>query len=206
MVSSKAEDGRDEAQLEAEEEAHFINDLLNRKVKEAKKEANFDPLTKLYNKRLFNENLSEALAHTKRSGEPIVLVLMDIDNFKTVNDTHGHVFGDKILEKLGEMMREKMREEDKGYRWGGEELAIIMPNTDTDKAQVAIERLREELGKMRFKTGGKEVGVTLSVGLTEYAEADTSETFINRTDEALYRAKKEGRDRLVVVPKPTKGN
>jgi diguanylate cyclase (GGDEF)-like protein len=131
---------------------------------------------------------------------------MDIDNFKTVNDTHGHVFGDKILEKLGEMMREKMREEDKGYRWGGEELAIIMPNTDTDKAQVAIERLREELGKMRFKTGGKEVGVTLSVGLTEYAEADTSETFINRTDEALYRAKKEGRDRLVVVPKPTKGN
>jgi diguanylate cyclase (GGDEF)-like protein len=201
-----AEDGRDEAQLEAEEEAHFINDLLNRKVKEAKKEANFDPLTKLYNKRLFNENLSEALAHTKRSGEPIVLVLMDIDNFKTVNDTHGHVFGDKILEKLGEMMREKMREEDKGYRWGGEELAIIMPNTDTDKAQVAIERLREELGKMRFKTGGKEVGVTLSVGLTEYAEADTSETFINRTDEALYRAKKEGRDRLVVVPKPTKGN
>ena len=158
--------------------------------------ATTDPLTGLYNRRIFHERLDEALARSERSKAPITLVLLDIDHFQNVNDTHGHPVGDQVLRELGATIRRMMRRTDTAARYGGEEFALILEDTDTSGALVLAERLRKETATMSFVgAGGADFSMTLSLGLAGFGmHAESSSSLVEAADQALYRAKRTGRN------------
>jgi len=171
--------------------------------------ATTDPLTGLYNRRIFHERLDEALARSERSKAPTTLVLLDIDHFKNINDTHGHPVGDQVLRELSATIRRMMRRTDAAARYGGEEFALILEDTDTSGALVLAERLRKETARMKFVgAGGAEFSITLSLGLAGYGmHADEPNTLVEAADQALYRAKRTGRNQSCLaetkIPTPS---
>ncbi|MDQ8045425.1 MAG: diguanylate cyclase [Solirubrobacteraceae bacterium] len=164
-----------------------------------------DELTGLFNRRRFDDVLSHAAARANET-DPIALVMLDLDRFKVINDTHGHPFGDTVLKAVAKVVRETARERDLPARYGGEELAVVLATGDTEAARHFAERLREgiealELGDER--TG--RVPVTASLGVASLpADGDDVGDLVRAADEALYRAKRGGRNR-VETPTPAKG-
>ncbi len=158
-----------------------------------------DELTGLFNRRHFNTMLRHSMEYAQGTGEPLALVLMDIDHFKVVNDRHGHQAGDQVLKALGAIMRKNVRTSDYPCRIGGEEFAVLMLHTDVNGAGNVAERIRQE-----FEESG--VGIpadstfltTISVGIAGFQPGEAGQRFFNRADKALYRAKKEGRNRVVM--------
>ena len=158
--------------------------------------ATIDGLTELYNRRAFNQRLFEAAARQARSTNPLALVLMDIDHFKVINDTHGHPVGDVVLKKLGATIREMLRRTDTAARYGGEEFALILEDTATHGALVLAERLRKETARLSF-TGaeGQTFQITISLGIAAIpADADEVDLLVEIADNALYEAKRSGRN------------
>ncbi len=154
-----------------------------------------DELTGLFNKRYFNQVLQMELNRTVRYGGPLSMIMMDIDNFKLHNDTYGHAEGDKVLARLGEIVKESVRDNDVACRYGGEEFVVILPATASQGGLMVAERIREGLAAERFCDG--QVQKTLSLGVAEYAAGDNRETFIKRADANLYEAKERGKNRSV---------
>lgn len=154
-----------------------------------------DPLTGLYNRRIFNRMINHELAEWERYHRTLSLVLIDIDHFKKVNDGHGHDAGDRVLVELSEILRSQCRPSDLPCRWGGEEFAWLMPETNVASAQKAAERLRGVIEAHAFS--GIDA-LTISLGVAEAIDGEDSDMLTKRADEALYRAKKEGRNRVVV--------
>lgn len=159
-----------------------------------------DELTKLYNRRYFNERLKHEVSQAQTSGSPLTLMLIDIDHFKKFNDTYGHQEGDKALTKLGKIILENIRQTDYACRYGGEEFGIILPDTSKIKADKYVaDRLHRTLEKSVFQFTRKgKVFVTVSIGICELQPNDTAESILEHTDEALYKAKKLGRNRTVI--------
>ncbi len=155
-----------------------------------------DELTGLFNKRYFNQVLQMELNRTARYGGPLSLIMMDIDNFKLHNDTYGHAEGDKVLARLGEIVKESVRDNDVACRYGGEEFVVILPATAGQGGLVVAERIREGLAAERFCEG--QVRKTLSLGVAEYVPGDNREIFIKRADANLYEAKERGKNRCVL--------
>lgn len=156
-----------------------------------------DELTGLYNRRFFNEQLMSAISAAKRHGYPLSLVMIDIDYFKRVNDRYGHGEGDKVLQRLADLLREMIRVEDCAARWGGEEFIIIIPQTAAFAAEAQAERIRKA-----FQEQSKffePVDLTASFGVTEMLEDDDMNSLIKRVDDALYAAKRHGRNCVVVI-------
>ncbi len=157
--------------------------------------ATTDELTGAYNRRAFNEYLNKNIGRAKRYQEPLSMLLLDIDHFKKINDTHGHDVGDQILKFLVRVVLESLRQEDIMARWGGEEFTLLMPQTGKNSALQLAERLRGKISTFDFPTAGQ---VTVSIGLTELHADDDADSFVKRADVALYKAKKGGRNMVML--------
>lgn len=158
-----------------------------------------DQLTGLQNRRAGMESLSQAWSFCERSGEPMAMMMIDIDMFKEVNDAHGHATGDKVLIEVAAAIRASARKEDSVCRMGGEEFLIHCRNTDLNSALSAAERLREKISRLKVVTEGTELSVTISIGVAS-RDSDMSDpgALVNAADKALYVAKKGGRNRTSV--------
>jgi diguanylate cyclase (GGDEF)-like protein/PAS domain S-box-containing protein len=156
-----------------------------------------DDLTQLYNSRHFYFQLKIELDRSNRYEQPLTLLLLDLDNFKSFNDAYGHVEGDQVLRRLGQVIKKCMRETDFAYRYGGEEFTILLPMTTTPEGAVTAERIRTEFRKEIFSPApGKEVHMTLSIGLAQYKPQEEIKPFVHRVDQLMYKAKKNGKDRI----------
>jgi two-component system cell cycle response regulator len=157
-----------------------------------------DELTGLYNRRYFDRHLALMLEKARDQQRDMALMLIDMDYFKSVNDTHGHDIGDAVLKEFSERLRRNIRGVDLACRFGGEEFVVLMPDTDYRQAQGVAERVRLAVAESPFDASGLPLGVTVSVGLAlNETAADTPELLLKRADVALYRAKREGRNRVV---------
>ncbi len=161
--------------------------------------ANTDSLTSLYNHRHFQERLATELSRAERFGRPLSVVMLDIDNFKALNDTHGHPAGDHVLTEVAKLLMAHVRDIDVVARYGGEEFAFIMPETSVDEAKVACERVRLAIQRHCFVgTEGQTVPVTVSLGTAQYPiHSAEREGLIMAADLAMYQAKSMGRNRSV---------
>lgn len=158
-----------------------------------------DALTGLGNRRYFDETLSREMARTKRNASPLSLVLLDIDFFKKINDVYGHTTGDAVLKELASLMATNLRQCDWIARYGGEEYALILPDTPCLEALKLLERLRLLVEKQVFARDHSPMKITVSMGITQYdVKRHTLESFIEEADEALYEAKHHGRNQVRV--------
>lgn len=153
-----------------------------------------DNLTGLYNKKKLKNDLEQLINQYIRHRTPFSLVMIDIDHFKYINDTFGHETGDKILENIGDICKNKKRQEDGAYRYGGEEFCLVLPNTPEIEAKKATERLKEYLSNCSFENLPQ---VKISGGVTSYREGETACDLIRRADKAMYEAKRKGRNRIL---------
>ena len=166
-------------------------------------QATTDSLTGLANRWTFDEELALEWRRAERVGDPLALILLDIDNFKTVNDTHGHQAGDEVLRKVGEVLAASVRQVDLAARYGGEEFAVIVPETDLDGAIDLAERLRIALeGEEIELQNGTRLSVTASFGAAVKGDLPAGEKLVAAADELLYEAKRGGKNR--VAPEPPK--
>ncbi len=158
-----------------------------------------DGLTGLYNRRQFEISLEQEHNRTKRHPSDFSLAILDIDFFKKVNDTYGHQYGDYVLKTVADLMKQSFRKTDLLYRYGGEELIMIMPETNIEGAQIPVQRLRRMVEEYDFDYNGVKAKVTVSIGLTmNYQNLATSADILKSADQALYRAKEGGRNRVVM--------
>ena len=155
--------------------------------------ADTDALTGVLNRAGFNEAFSREFSRARRYRQPLSLVLLDLDHFKTVNDRHGHPAGDKVLEGTARLLESRVRESDLVARWGGEEFAVVTPMTDADGAVQLAEKIRGLMERTSFGPAG---AVTASFGVTEMRADDTLEAILSRVDQALYCAKDTGRNQV----------
>jgi two-component system cell cycle response regulator len=159
-----------------------------------------DDLTKLHNSRHFFEQLQSETARADRYGHTLSLLLMDVDGFKRYNDTYGHLEGDKVLGKLGEVIQGCMRKNDSGYRYGGDEFTVVLPETRGPEATKVAERIRKGFRAMSFSpVPGTHVDASVSIGIAEYKPEEGMTEFAKRADEAMYRAKRQGGNRTLLV-------
>jgi two-component system cell cycle response regulator len=165
--------------------------------------AQVDALTGLRNRAYLDERLAAELAQATRSGRSLSLILMDLDHFKSLNDTYGHPFGDLVLQRVGDFLTRAIRPNDVACRYGGEEIAILLTDTDVAAAHAVAERIREQLRQLELAPRGKPVVVTASFGVAEAHEVARAASaggalraveLIGAADKALYTAKREGRD------------
>lgn len=159
-----------------------------------------DELTGLYNRRYMSGHVETLVQGSADSGKPISFLIVDIDFFKAVNDTHGHDAGDEVLRQFAKRLSNNVRGVDLACRYGGEEFVVVMPDTDLALASAVAERLRRDVADEPFtlNEAGDKLDVTISIGITSSESVeDTAEGLLSRADEALYRAKREGRNRVV---------
>jgi diguanylate cyclase len=157
-------------------------------------EALTDPLTGMANRRKFDQELARRFTQWKQTATPLSLVLVDIDEFKKVNDEYGHVAGDVVLQQVAEVLLENVRANDLVARYGGEEFAMILPGTTLEEAKPVAERIRGAIADYCFQFGDSQTRVTVSAGLAEAMLINDSEVLVTRADAALYAAKEAGRD------------
>lgn len=156
-----------------------------------------DPLTGIHNRRFFTEVLSRNLAMVRRGQQDFVLVVIDVDHFKRVNDLHGHNVGDEVLKTIAQRLSYTLRDTDIIARYGGEEFVILLPGIGIDPARHVAERIRNSVSETALPE--LSWAMTISIGLTQAIANDSVETVFKRADQALYQAKQEGRNRVVSV-------
>lgn len=160
--------------------------------------ATTDPLTQLKNRRMFYTQAEQNLASGRRSGQDISVLLLDIDHFKKVNDTHGHHAGDEVLVCVAQLLVALMRGADTVARFGGEEFVVLLPDTNKLGAAVLAERIRTAIERKKITVGGRNIPVTVSIGIATVsaAEVETIDQVLNVADQRLYLAKNNGRNRI----------
>ncbi|HHC73316.1 MAG TPA: GGDEF domain-containing protein [Thiotrichales bacterium] len=177
-----------------EEAAH-----LRSRIGEERRLAMVDGLTGLPNRMAWDERVDEEFARWQRFGQPLSLLVIDIDHFKRINDSYGHQAGDRVLKTIAQRLREQVRTTDFMARYGGEEFVLLMPGADIRAAFEVAEKLRQRVADSGFHYRGERVPVTISGGLAQFFHGDTPETVFERADKALYRAKNEGRNRCIMA-------
>jgi len=165
---------------------------------ELKHQATIDELTSAYNRRYFLEQAEKEMSRSRRYGSPLSLLMLDIDKFKHVNDSYGHAAGDMVLTKVSSICLSELRDVDFIGRLGGEEFSICLTDTPVNSASLVAERLRKSVETETFYTEQECIKVTISIGLTEATEGDPKfACALKRADQALYNAKKTGRNKVV---------
>ena len=159
--------------------------------------AMLDGLTGVANRRKLEARLEAAWSQACRDNGPLSLIMIDVDYFKKYNDVYGHVEGDKVLSRIGEVVKRGLRQTDSAFRYGGEEFAVILPMTDLPSAITAAERLADELYREVFSpASGEDVHITCSIGVALYRPNEAPMSFVQRADLLMYRAKSEGKNRV----------
>jgi diguanylate cyclase (GGDEF)-like protein len=184
---------------------YFISQLLQ-KINETQQKlmalASIDDLTQLYNRRYFFERFNQEVERAKRYQRPLSCIIMDIDYFKHVNDSYGHLAGDQVLIDIAQILKNNCRQSDLAGRYGGEELIILLPETEAGGAMIIADRIREMIEEHQTVDGkGVVIGVTVSMGVaslsgTELGNIDKNERIVQYADDALLVAKKGGRNRI----------
>lgn len=180
-----------------------INEL-RKALEDSRRDALTDGLTGVANRKCFDQELYAATEASRASGEPLSLILADLDHFKNFNDAHGHQLGDQVLRLVGRTLHDSVKGKDTAARYGGEEFAIILPETSGGGATAVAENIRKTVASKRLvKKGSDEAlgAVTLSLGVTSYHTGEKISDFIERADQALYLAKKLGRNRVICEDK-----
>lgn len=162
-----------------------------------------DSLTGLYNHTTTTEMMNTALAHAMRQEETLAVVMIDLDKFKAVNDTYGHMAGDQVIVALARLFKHRLRNTDVIGRYGGEEFALLLKNLTPEKAKGLVNELREDFSKIIFNAGNKQFKVTFSAGISFYPGCSRSEDLRMAADAALYKAKEQGRNQVVVSKEKT---
>jgi diguanylate cyclase len=170
---------------------------LRRQVAQAYQDAMLDPLTRLPNRRAYDERIAQEFARWKRFAEPLALMILDVDDFKVVNDTFGHNSGDKALSMIGAILVDRMRETDFIARYGGEEFVVLLSGADQENARRLADDLRVAVENGGLHANRQPVRITVSVGLAAFADGDAPEQVFERADQALYAAKQQGKNRVV---------
>ncbi|HEX3673886.1 MAG TPA: diguanylate cyclase [Rhizomicrobium sp.] len=182
-----------------QESSHEIGELKS-KLDNIRKESLTDPLTGIANRKAFDTELAQAMAQARESGEPLSLVMCDIDKFKNFNDSWGHQTGDQVLRLVAHCLSENVKGRDTAARYGGEEFAVILRQTPRDSAVMLANQIRNavESKKLVKKSTGDILGtITISGGVAELTPADSAASFIQRADECLYAAKNAGRNCII---------
>jgi len=177
------------------EKLHLQTNELRESLEAARSDAIIDPLTNVSNRRAYEDRFNIEYARWKRYREPLTLAIMDIDHFKSVNDTYGHPIGDKVLKVVAERIQNQVRESDFFGRIGGEEFAFILVNSDIESAMMKVEALRKSIESCNFTVKKEKLQVTISIGVATFNEEDTIESIYQRADEALIKAKQTGRNK-----------
>ncbi len=175
--------------LELEHELETTSDLVRH-----------DQLTGVLNRRGLEDMFNKEVARNKRHDTLLCVALLDIDNFKKLNDSMGHDVGDQALIHLANVCRDTLRPQDTVARYGGEEFVILLPETPVEEAVVALTRLQRELTKKFFLNGNEKVLITFSAGVTQLRPEDEQSSVIKRADEAMYKAKQTGKNRVITAP------
>jgi diguanylate cyclase (GGDEF)-like protein len=179
---------------------NILDNLDEPKIIEEKKSkmlsemATMDELTELYLRDIFDVILSKEINESKRNDKIVSLMIIDIDDFKKVNDEHGHQKGDEVLKCIGQLLNDNVREMDTAARYGGEELVIIMPNTTLKQAYRIADRIRADISKLEFDS----FSIKVSIGVSQTDEnINSTKKLIKTADEALYEAKNSGKNKVV---------
>jgi diguanylate cyclase (GGDEF)-like protein len=151
-------------------------------------------VTGVYNRKKFDDAMDEWISLSKRYGNPLSLILLDIDDFKAVNDNYGHIVGDSVLKNIAATVSRSIRDTDIFARWGGDEFVILLPNTDIRQAETLAERIRECIASNPLDHPRD---ITCSFGVAAYEENDTKQSLLRRVDDLLLKAKASGKDRVV---------
>ena len=183
------------ARVSAAARVKALHDELHRRAEEMHRMARLDPLTGLYNRRHLDEHLRAIAMGSRRRMQPVGVLMIDVDRFKSVNDSLGHAAGDEVLCEVARRMRRIMRAEDVAGRWGGEEFLALLPQTDPPGAGAVAERIRRAMADAPVKLADREITVTVSIGYTA-GVVDDVDALVNRADAAMYEAKEAGRNRV----------
>jgi diguanylate cyclase (GGDEF)-like protein/PAS domain S-box-containing protein len=178
-------------------ERKLTEDALKKSEKKYRELSIIDDLTQLYNSRHFHVQIEIEIERSNRYGQPLTLLLLDLDKFKKFNDKYGHVEGDNVLSKLGQVIKRCLRDPDSAYRYGGEEFTIMLPMTTSEEGIVTAKRIQTELRKENFSPVlDQNINMTVSIGMAQYNPMEDMKTFVRRVDKLMYQAKKDGRDRI----------
>ncbi|AHZ69114.1 diguanylate cyclase [Pseudomonas mandelii JR-1] len=176
--------------------------LLNRVIKryqgKIQAQATLDSLTELPNRRGFDLLAAQAMLEARREPKPLTAMLLDLDHFKVLNDTYGHLAGDQVLIGFARDLESCLRHSDIVCRWGGEEFIVLLKDTDGETGLMIAEKIRQHVEQQRYAYDGKELQLTVSIGLTTLQVDETLHTLLSRADHAMYRAKQAGRNRTCV--------
>ena len=182
--------------LKKNEQLELLHSELEQSNTKLKYLSYHDNLTGLYNRHYFLTTFKHMFNDTKRQNGNVVLMMIDIDHFKKVNDEFGHLVGDAVLKTFGEQLQLSLREGDVAARWGGEEFILLLPSTSEQESLQVAHRLKDHIAQFSFPEVQQ---ITISIGLTEFQSNDSSNSWLERADCALYQAKSSGRNRVVVI-------
>ncbi|MCG8614161.1 MAG: GGDEF domain-containing protein, partial [Pseudomonadales bacterium] len=173
---------------------------LKGEVEKLNMTATTDGLTKVANRRYFDDELINACTHCHRNHLPLSLLILDIDHFKNFNDEHGHLTGDKVLKFVATIINKHFKGKDTVARFGGEEFAVILPETEYDDALIIAEKVRQRIAKQNLTDSqdNKTLGsITISIGVAQFRGTESTDNLVHRADECLYAAKRQGRNQVI---------
>jgi len=183
----------------------MVKRILEKQRKELNKLKEFsfkDQLTGLYTRRYMNEALNTVFYNFNRYSRPCSIIMFDIDDFKKINDTYGHLAGDAVLRTVASVIQRVIRRSDIPVRYGGDEFIVILPDTMLENAVLAAKKIANKVQSIKFERNGTGFRCTISIGVTHIKESDTVETLLDRVDKALYEAKNKGKNGITVIKEP----